>query len=266
MVPPGVRPPDAILARVTTPRARRWEELADWPLTAASALFLAAYAWPILDTGLDRSWRLVCEVVTWVTWAAFAGDYVVRLALTADRLRFLRTHLLDLAVVVLPLLRPLRVLRLLTVLRVLDRYAGGALRGRVLTYVGSATALVMLLAALAVLDAERAHPEANVTDFPDALWWSFATVTTVGYGDRFPVTGTGRAIAAGLMLVGIALLGTVTAAVASWLVEKVQQADEASEAVTRRDIAALAAEVAALRAELSGRRPVPDQEPAPPSG
>lgn len=239
---------------MTTPRARRWEDLADWPLTAASVVFLTAYAWPILDPGLDRSARIACEALTWITWAAFAGDYVVRLTLAGERARFVRSNLVDLAVVVLPLLRPLRLLRLLTVLRVLDRYAGSALRGRVLTYVGSATALVMFMAALAVLDAERGHPEANITGFPDALWWSFATVTTVGYGDRFPVTGTGRAIAAGLMLVGIALLGTVTAAVASWLVEKVQQADEASEAVTRRDIAALAAEVAALRAELSAGR------------
>lgn len=251
---------------MTTPRGRRWEELLDWPLTVASVVFLTAYAWPILDPDLDRSWRLLCEVLTWVTWTAFAVDYVVRLALAADRPRFVRTNLIDLAVVVLPLLRPLRLLRLVTVLRVLDRYAGGALRGRVLTYVGSATALVMFLAALALLDAERNHPEANVTDFPDALWWAFATVTTVGYGDRFPVTGTGRAIAAGLMLVGIALLGTVTAAVASWLVEKVQQADEASEAVTRRDIAALTAEVAALRAQLSaGGAPGQDAAPAPPA-
>ena len=84
---------------------------------------------------LDRSWRLLCEVLIWVTWTAFAVDYVVRLALAADRLSFLRANLVDLAVVVLPLLRPLRLLRLVTVLRVLDRYAGGALRGRVLTYV-----------------------------------------------------------------------------------------------------------------------------------
>lgn len=247
---------------MTIPRSRRWEERADWPLTVASVLFLVAYAWPVLDTGLSRPWLVTCEVVTWVTWSAFAVDYAARLVLAEDRWRFVRGHLLDLAVVVLPLLRPLRLLRLVTVLNVLNRYAGGALRGRVLTYVGSATALVMFMSAVALLDAERGHPDANVTDFPDALWWSFATVTTVGYGDRFPVTGTGRLIAAGLMLVGIALLGTVTASVASWLVEKVQQADEASEAVTRRDIAALTAQVAALREQLERQTGAAERPPA----
>ena len=231
-------------------RLERWERTAEWPLTAASLLFLAAYAWPILDPGLPRPWRIACDVVTWATWAAFAADYVLRLVLTDDRWRFFRTHLLDLAVVILPLLRPLRLLRLLTVLNVLNRYAGAALRGRVLAFVGSATVLVMVMAALAVLDVERDHPDANITGFGDAVWWSFATVTTVGYGDRFPVTTTGRAIAAGLMLVGIALLGTVTASVASWLVQKVQEVEEESEAVTRRDVAALRAEIAALRQEL----------------
>ena len=231
-------------------RLERWDRTAEWPLTAASVLFLAAYAWPILDPDLAPPWRIACDVVAWSTWAAFAVDYVVRLVLAHDRARFVRTHLLDLAVVVLPMLRPLRLLRLITVLSVLNRYAGAALRGRVLTFVGSATVLVMGMAALAVLDAERDHPDANITGFGDAVWWSFATVTTVGYGDRFPVTTTGRAIAAGLMLVGIALLGTVTASVASWLVQTVQQVEDESEAATRRDVAALRAEIAALRQEL----------------
>lgn len=240
-------------------RLYRWEQTAEWPLTTASFLFLVAYAWPILDPDLARPWQITSDVVAWATWAAFAVDYVVRLALASDRAKFVRTHLLDLAVVVLPMLRPLRLLRLVTVLSVLNRYAGAALRGRVLTFVGSATVLVMMMAALAVLDAERDRPDANITQFGDAVWWSFATVTTVGYGDRFPVTTTGRAVAAGLMLVGIALLGTVTASVASWLVQKVQEVEDESEAATRRDVAALRAEIAALRQEL-GQPPITADE------
>lgn len=240
-----------MLSRVTETRRGRWEQAAEWPLTAVSLIFLAAYAWPILQPGLDDGWRAGLELVTWAAWALFVVDYAVRLALSVERWPFVRGHLLDLAVVVLPLLRPLRLLRLLTLLSVLSRYAGTALRGRVLTYVAGASALIMFIASLALLDAERGQPDANVTSFGDALWWAFTTVTTVGYGDQYPVTVTGRAIAVGLMLVGIALLGTVTASVASWMIEKVQQVEEESEAVTRRDIAALAAEVAALRRELS---------------
>lgn len=78
------------------------------------------------------------------------------------------------------------------------------------------------------------------------------TITTVGYGDRFPVTGSGRLVAAGLMVAGIALLGVVTASVAAWFVERVTQVQR-SEAATRAEVEALADEIRALRAEL-GRK------------
>jgi voltage-gated potassium channel len=73
----------------------------------------------------------------------------------------------------------------------------------------AARGLVLFVAALAVLQAERGHPGGNIESFGDALWWAVTTVTTVGYGDRFPVTTTGRFVAGGLMLAGIALLGVV---------------------------------------------------------
>jgi voltage-gated potassium channel len=237
------------------PRRERWEEATDWILTTAALLFLLAYAWPIIDPDLADPWPTVLGWVTVTAWVWFAVDFGARMWLSDHRRRFVRTHLVDLAVIVLPLLRPLRLLRLVTLLNVLNRHAGRSLRGRVAVYVVGATTLVMFIAALAVLDVERGQPDANIDGFGDALWWSFATVTTVGYGDRFPVTGEGRAIAAGLMLTGIALLGVITATFASWLVERVQQAGEESEAVTRRDLQALTAEVARLRALVADPPP-----------
>ncbi len=188
--------------------------------------------------------------MTVTTWLLFALDYIARLALSVDRWQFVRTNLLDLAVIALPLLRPLRLLRLVMLLNVLNRRAGGSLRGRVAVYVAGATSLVLFVSALAVLDAERGAEDANIATFGDALWWAMTTVSTVGYGDRFPVTETGRLVAGGLMLAGIALLGVVTASLASWLIERVQQVEEESQAATRRDVAALTAEVAALRMAL----------------
>jgi voltage-gated potassium channel len=243
----------ALPTRLDESRRQRWEKITDWPLTIAAVVFLAAYATPILRPDLVSPWPSICGLVAWGTWALFVVDYVARLALSRDRATFARGHLFDLAVVALPLLRPLRLLRLVTLLSVLNRNVGGSMRGRVAVFVAGAISLVLFIASLAVLDAERGAKGATITTFGDALWWAFTTVMTVGYGDRYPITVQGRFIAAGLMLAGIALLGIVTASLASWLIDKVREIEEHTQAATRADVAALTAEVRALRQELGAR-------------
>jgi voltage-gated potassium channel len=115
------------------------------------------------------------------------------------------------------------------VLSVLNRRATIRLRGRVGIYVAGGASLLAPCAALAVLDAEQSTPDANISDFGDAIWWAVTTMTTVGYGDHYPVTAAGRLVAFGLMIGGIALLGTVTATLTSWLVETVAAEKEQAE-------------------------------------
>ena len=242
-------------------RRDRWDHVAEWPLTAAAVLFLIAYAWPILDTGLSDTWVEVCRVTTWVTWATFVVDYGVRWSLSVERWRFVKSNLLDLLVVALPILRPLRLLRLVALLNILNRAAGGSFRGRVAVYVVGSSVLVLFVSALAVLNAERDQPGANIETFPDALWWAATTVTTVGYGDEYPVTPPGRFIAVGLMIAGIALIGVVTATFASWLIERVEQVAEESRAASRRDIAELEARIETLLTDLRDSLSPPRPEP-----
>jgi len=232
----------------------RWRRLTEWPLTAAALLFLGACAVEVL-ADLHGPPQAVTETIINVTWLAFVADYVVTLLLAENRWRWFYRHLFDLAVIALPALRPLRLLRLVTLVRTLQGIAGTAFRGRVVAYVAMTTALLVFVASLAILDTERAAPGALITTFGDALWWAFVTITTVGYGDLYPVTATGRLIAAGVMLGGIALIGVVTATLASWIVDNVAQRDVEVQAATRREVAELADEIRALRETLTQSGP-----------
>ena len=228
------------------PRVRAWEQRAEWPLTVIALLFLVAYAWPILEPGLAPALRELCRVVNYLTWLLFALDFLARVMLARRRGRYVVRHLPDLAVVALPIFRPLRLLRLVLLLRVLNRRASESFRGRVVVYVSGSAVILILCASLAVLDAERGHPASNINTFGDALWWSITTVTTVGYGDHFPATTEGRAVAVGLMIGGIALIGVVTATIASWLIDRVRDIQESTEP----DLAMLHAELREVRSEL----------------
>lgn len=227
----------------------RWQKITEWPLTIAAVLFLAAYAWEIIAQ-LDGTYETLAETVIQATWILFVVDYIVSLVLAENRARWFVRHLFDLLVVVLPMLRPLRLLRLVTFLSVLNRSLGSAIRGRVVVYVVGAASLAVFVAALAALDAERNAPGATITTFGDALWWAVVTITTVGYGDLSPITIEGRMIAVALMIGGIGLLGVVTATLASWIVERVARKDEDQQAATRAELRALTEEIAQLRRDL----------------
>lgn len=214
---------------------------------SGAVLFFVAYATQILvrDKG---SVSLIAEAVVWATWAIFAIDYIVRLVIAEHRGRWFGRHLLDLAIVVLPMMRPLRLMRFLTILAVIQRGAGSMLRGRVFVYTLGATLLTIIIAALAVLDAEQGNG-GPIQNLGNAIWWAFVTISTVGYGDYFPVTFTGRIVAVGLMIGGIALIGIVTATLASWIVERVAF-DAKVTTASEQQVELLRAEVAELKAML----------------
>jgi voltage-gated potassium channel len=184
---------------------QRYRDLADWPLTLTALIFLTAYASQVIGR-IEGSAAFWLEAIMWATWVIFAVDYLANLWLADDRGSWFVRNLHELLIVALPFFRPLRLLRLVTLLSVLHRTLGDTLRGRVVTYVvGSATMLVFV-GALAVLDVEQSAPEAKILTFGDALWWAITTITTVGYGDMYPVTPLGRVVAAALMMSGIAVL------------------------------------------------------------
>jgi len=231
----------------------------EWPLIVVALLFAVTYAWQVLVEPDGITLR-VTQAIVLGCWAVFAADYVARLILTGDRRRWFFTNLLSLLVVVLPILRPLRLVRLLTLFTVFQRAAGTALRGRVVVFAAASTVLLVFVASLAVLDAERHAPGADITTFGAALWWACVTVTTVGYGDLSPVTFEGRCVAVAMMVCGIALLGTITATIASWLVERVAAREEASQAATQAQVKDLSDQVAHLQTMLTQLVPADGQD------
>lgn len=163
--------------------------------------------------------EIVADSIYWL----FALDVALRLIhLGKDiftwegSIGFIRQNWLALLALLLPAFRALRVLRVVIVLRGLQPFLRTR-SSRVGTIVGVTFPLILYTAALSVLEAERYAEGSNITNFLDAIWWAIASVTTVGYGDKFPVTGDGRLIATFLMVIGIGLFSALTALLAAWV-------------------------------------------------
>src|ERR1700749_2359217 len=166
----------------TETKLQRWERYSEWPLAAAALLFFVLFSRQVLVEPHGREAHIVWAV-NWAIWGLFVLDYVVRLCLADNRWHWFLRHLLDFAIVTLPLLRPLRLLRLLVLIEVLQNAIGDAFRGRIVAYTVSGVVLLIYTASLAVFDKERYVHGATINSFGKAVWWSITTVTTVGYGD-----------------------------------------------------------------------------------
>lgn len=249
--PVGIGPrPNATRVHVdlhcTAMTSQRWHSITTLPLLVAGLLFLLTYSWQVIGH-LDGPALVVSRVIFWGTWGLFAINYVVSLVLAERRGRWFLTHLHELAFVVLPALRPLM---LVTVLGVFHRAADRALRGRFIVFATTSAVVVTYMGALSVLDVERRAPGAEITGFGQAIWWAVTTV--IGVGELSTVTWAGRAIAVGLMLTGTALVGAITAWLASWLVDKTDdEDDEERERVTRQKVASLHEEVSLLNGQVT---------------
>jgi voltage-gated potassium channel len=236
----------------TETNLQRWERHAEWPLAAAALLFLGLFSVQVLAQPHGREAHILWAV-DWAIWGLFVLDYVVRFSLAPKRWHWFIRHLIDFAIVTLPFVRPLRLLRLLVLIEVLQKAVGDAFRGRIVVYTVSGVVLLIYTASLAVFEKERYLHGATINSFGKAIWWSITTVTTVGYGDVYPVTDAGRIIAVLLMIGGISLVGVVTASLASWIIESVAEEETATQAVTAAHIEELRSEIRELGQQLRDR-------------
>jgi voltage-gated potassium channel len=199
-----------------------WNEF----LTVLALTFLFAFSYPAFTDSVSDSTNQILSVIQWVCWVAFAIDLLFGLVTSENKVLYLKRHPLEIASVLLPFLRPLRLMRVIS-------FGGLALQkiavGRqfaITVKVAITTVFVAYIAAVQITITERAVEGSNIKNFADGFWWAITTVTTVGYGDRYPTTTEGRLLAVMLMFMGISLVGVITASVAAWFVKMSQ--DEAS--------------------------------------
>lgn len=190
--------------------------------------------------------KLIHEI-DYVICVIFFIDFLHRFFTAKSKLKYMKWGWIDL-ISSIPVMdvflagRMFRVIQLLRVLRafrsiriIFEYFFKNKIKGA-FTSAAIVGILMVIFCAIGILGVERDAPGGNIKTAEDALWWSFVTVTTVGYGDLYPVTTAGRIIAAALMTVGVALFGTFTAYVASWFVQQREEQEEEEERIEQEKL------------------------------
>lgn len=208
--------------------------------------------------------RRVLRVADFVVCLFFLADFVLRFAKAPDKWAYMKWGWIDLLSSI-PLLdnlrygrlisvvRILRILRIMRVIRSVKMLLTFVLRSRIqgtFSLVAAMSIILIVFGAVGILEFEREVEGANITTAIDALWWAFVTMTTVGYGDYYPVTTGGRMIATMLMISGVGLFGTFTGFVATWFVEDEELQGHTEMAEMKTEVSALRVQIAQLQAAI----------------
>lgn len=191
---------------------------------------------------LDAVDNLVCGI--------FLLDFFIGISTAANKLEYLKWGWVDLAssIPVIDYFRAGRVVRVIRILRVLRGIRVARIMGRYLmrnradgTILAAIFMSIMLLvlSSVAILQVEQRVSSGNIKSASDALWWAITTMTTVGYGDKYPVTTMGRIIASVLMVCGVGLFGTLSGFVTSWILKPVEQRQDVDLGLIHHDLTAI---------------------------
>jgi Kef-type K+ transport systems, predicted NAD-binding component len=249
-----------------TPADQSPEEIGPFQFVVL-VLSLVVLASLVVDTVADLPAEVstLLEGIDRVICVVLLVDFLIRFRRAPAKWHFMRWGWIDLLASIPNLeifrlgrfVRVFRVLRMLRGVRLVHRLVTTIFRSRIqggLAMVGLTVFLMLSFSSISILILEQG-PDATITTAGDAIWWSVATLTTVGYGDLYPVTVEGRILAAILMFSGLGLFGTISGITASLFVGAPSE-DQALEPVLE--------EIRQLRAELRSKKSerVPDTLPA----
>jgi voltage-gated potassium channel len=198
------------------------ERITKYPMTLLGLAWLVI-AIVVLTTDISAKASTALVGTLFALWAVLLAEYMVRLVITPDRRGYLKRRWVEPVTVVAP---PFQGWHFVGIEKMCLLMHEGALRVEAILKHHSlfrvliAAAATLMLGAWLVLLLEEHAKGSNIHSYPDALWWAIVTVTTVGYGDRYPVTSGARVVAGVLMMVGIGLIGVLTATVASLFIKE----------------------------------------------
>lgn len=202
-------------------RALRWQERFEWPMVIAALLVIPVLV--IEESNFGQPWDALGQALNWGTWLAFLAEAVVMIRVTPQPMQWVKRHPIDVAVIFLspPFIpgalagaRLFRLLRVVRLLRIFSMRRLLSLEG--IRYAAFLAVFLVLVGGMAYAAIEKDQDLSNW----DGIWWAITTVTTVSYGDSFPVTDLGRAIAIGVLVVGIGFVALLTAYIADRFIQK----------------------------------------------
>ena len=188
-------------------------------LTLLAVIFLVAYSYPAFVSQVSSEIQSLIDIIQWICWGAFVLDLILGIVNAQSKKEYLQKHPLEIASSLLPFLRPLRLMRVISFGGLAIQKVAIGRQFAITLKVAITTLFVAYISAVQITISERMVEGSNIKNFGDGLWWAMTTVTTVGYGDKFPITTEGRILAVALMIMGISLVGVITASVAAWFVK-----------------------------------------------
>lgn len=173
----------------------------------------------------------IIQVTDLIICLIFFFDFIYNIITAENKLKYLKWGWLDL-ISSIPMIdcfrmarlarifKLIKIIRLIKFSKLLYTYIQQHKTRNVIAFVCFIFILLIFTGSVGILIAEEGHAKANILLAEDAVWWSIVTITTIGYGDFYPVTTMGRIVSVFLMVGGISLFGIFTGSIASWFIKE----------------------------------------------